>query len=151
MTGTTPYPAGFGDWSFGYNFQHDFNGDQFSGIGPFEIQKDSVITIVLGVVGGYRLEGIQKAVRAARWAYANNYQLPVLPDLPLMKTTNTLTKTVDIEWDDAAEGHADFAGYKIWKSSNFLKKKWLDEGLRLADRYQEQMTVGASKTLIRSR
>ncbi|MEX2117486.1 MAG: hypothetical protein WEB37_11410, partial [Bacteroidota bacterium] len=142
---TTNYPTNWGTWTEGYNFGHDFNGDQSSGIGPFEIKKDSSITIVLGLVGGYRLEGIQKAVRAARWAYANNYALPVLPDLPKTKITNTLTKTVDIEWDNVAVSQPGFAGYKIWKSSNFLKKEWLNEGLRLADLFHEQTTVGGSK------
>lgn len=137
---TTNYPNGWGKWTKGYNFGHDFNGDMSSGIGPLSIEKDSTITVVLGLVAGYRLEGIQKAVRAARWAYANDFQLPVLPKLPEMKVGNTLTKTVNIEWDNRAEGDAEFAGYKIWKSSNSKKRNWLDEGLRLADRYQEQMS-----------
>lgn len=139
---TTNYPTGWGRWTKGYNFAHDFNGDNFSGIGPLAIPKDSTITVVLAMVGGFRLEGIQKAVRAARWAYANNYQLPVLPDLPHVSVANTLNKTVAIEWDNAAENDAEFAGYKIWRSANFKKLEWLKDGLRLADRFQEQMTPG---------
>ena len=61
------YPTGWGKWTTGYNFAHDFNGDLYSGIGPFKLQKDSSVTIVLAMVAGYRLEGIQKAVRAARY------------------------------------------------------------------------------------
>ncbi|GJQ20175.1 MAG: hypothetical protein HBSIN02_05300 [Bacteroidia bacterium] len=153
----TPYPTGWGTWSKtngkGYNFGHDFNGDMYSGIGPFQLNDGESMVVVLGLVGGYRLEGIQKAVRAARWAYQTNWMQsptngrtsPIPPYRPLMKVSNTLTKTVEIEWDNGAESRPGFAGYKIWKSSNFLKKKWLEEGHRLADRYQEQMVVGASK------
>ncbi len=137
---TTNYPNGWGKWTKGYNFAHDFNGDLYSGIGPLSIEKDSTITVVLGLVAGYRLEGIQKSVRAARWAYANDFQLPALPKLPDMKATNTLNKTVAVEWDNKADGDLGFAGYKIWKSSNAKKRNWLDDGLRLADRYQEQMS-----------
>jgi len=55
------------------------------------------MTIVMANVAGYRLEGIQKSVRAARWAYAQNYSIPVLPPLPDMKVTNTLSKSVAVE------------------------------------------------------
>ncbi len=137
---TTNYPNGWGKWTKGYNFGHDFNGDLYSGIGPLSIEKDSTITVVLGLVAGYRLEGIQKAVRAARWAYTNDFQLPVLPKLPDMTVANTPNRTVKIEWDNKAEDDLAFAGYKIWKSANVKKRNWLDEGLRLADRYQEQMS-----------
>ena len=145
----TGYTTGWGKWTTGYNFAHDFNGDLFSGVGPVSIAKDSTITVVMALVGGYRLEGIQKSVRAARWAYANNFALPTLPNLPAMKVSNTLSKTVEIQWDNAAESDPQFAGYKIWKSSNFLKKSWLTEGLRLADRFQEQMVVGAAKDTLK--
>lgn len=136
----TGYPTGWGRWTTGYNFGHDFNGEMYSGIGPLSIPHDSAITVVLGLVAGYRLEGIQKSVRAARWAYQNDFQLPVLPPLPDMKVSNTLNKTVNIEWSNVAESEPGFAGYKIWKSSGYKKRNWLDEGLRLADRYQEQMS-----------
>jgi hypothetical protein len=62
-----------------------------------------------------------------------------------VKVSNTLAKTVNVEWNNVAEADPEFAGYKVWKSSNFLKKKWLEEGIRLSDRYQEQMTPGENK------
>ncbi|MEP0821765.1 MAG: hypothetical protein HRF44_02860 [Ignavibacterium sp.] len=157
----TPYPTGWGTWSKtngkGYNFGHDFNGDMYSGIGPFQLNDGESMVVVLGLVGGYRLEGIQRAVRAARWAYQTNWMQnptnggtpPIPPYRPLMKVSNTLNKTVEVEWDNGAESRPGFAGYKIWKSSNFLKKKWLEEGHRLADRYHEQMVVGASKDTLK--
>lgn len=143
--GSTDYPNGWGKWTKGYNQNHDFNGDLYSGLGPVSLNAGEEVTVVMALVGGYRLEGIQKAVRAARWAYTNDYNVPALPPLPDMRVSNTLSKSVLVEWDNRAESDPGFAGYKIWKSSNFIKKKWLDEGLRLADRYQEQMAVGESK------
>lgn len=143
--GTTNYPIGWGTWTKGFNFNQDFNGDLYSGLGPVSLGVGEEVTVVIAMVGGYRLEGIQRAVRAARWAYANDYTVPVLPPLPDMRVSNTLTKTVRIEWDNRAESDPGFAGYKIWKSSNHIKEKWLEKGLRLADRYQEQMVVGESK------
>jgi hypothetical protein len=143
----TGYAPGWGKWTTGYNFANDFNGDLYSGVGPVKIPKDSSVTFVIAVVGGFRLEGIQKAVRAARYVYKNGVaSVPALPALPQMKVSNTLTKSTALEWDDAAESEPGFAGYKIWKSSNFLKKAWLDEGIRLSERYQEQMVVGEDRT-----
>ncbi len=143
---TTNYPTGWGKWSQGYVFNHDFNGDNNSGVGPVAINNGSSVTFVIALVGGYRLEGIQKAVRAARYTYANNFVVPVLPAVPEMKVTNTLTKSVAVEWNNAAEADAEFQGYKIWKASQFKKFKWLENGIRLADRYQEQMTPGGDMT-----
>ena len=139
---TTNYPTGWGKWTKGSSNTENFNGDQFAGVGPFSLASGESMTIVMATVAGYRLEGIQKAVRAARWAYSQNYVLPVLPPLPDMKVTNTLTKSVAVEWDKRAETDAEFAGYKIYKSSQFLKKYFLEEGMRVVDRYQENMTPG---------
>jgi hypothetical protein len=135
------YPAGWGKFSKGCSNTENFNGDMFAGVGPFSLASGESMTIVMATVAGYRLEGIQKAVRAARWAYAQNYSLPQLPPLPDMKVTNTLTKSVAIEWDTRADAESD--GYKIYKSSQFIKKYWLQEGMRVVDRYQENMTPGA--------
>jgi hypothetical protein len=114
----------------------------FAGVGAFSLASGESMTIVMATVAGYRLEGIQKSVRAARWAYAQNYNLPVLPPLPEMRVANTLAKSVDVEWDGRAETDAEFAGYKIYKSSQHLKKYFLEEGMRVVDRYQENMTPG---------
>ena len=104
------------------------------------------MTVVFATVAGYRLEGIQKAVRAARWAYAQDYVLPVLPSLPEMKVSNTLNKSTNIEWDAKAETDAAFAGYKVYRSAQYKKLNWLDEGMRVVDLYQEQMSVGTRPT-----
>ena len=139
---TTSYPNGWGKFSKGASNMENFNGDMFAGLGPFSLAPGESMVVTLATVAGYRLEGIQKAVRAARWAYAQNYALPVLPPLPDLKVTNTLTKSVAVEWDKRAETDAEFAGYKIYKSSQYLKKYFLTEGMRVSDRYQENMTPG---------
>jgi hypothetical protein len=137
-----PYPTGWGKFSKGCSNTENFNGDMFAGVGPFNLAPGESMTIVMATVAGFRLEGIQKAVRAARWAYAQNYVIPQLPPLPDMKVTNTLFKSVAVEWDKRAEAEPEFAGYKIYKSSQYLKKFWLQEGMRVVDRYQENMTPG---------
>jgi hypothetical protein len=138
----TGYPAGWGKYSLGASHTENFDGDAYSGIGPFSLKKDSVMTLVFATVAGYRMEGIQKAVRAARWTYAQNFVIPVLPPMPDMKVSNTLNKSTNVEWDARAEADAEFAGYKIYRAAQFKKLNWLDEGIRVVDRYQEQMTVG---------
>jgi len=140
---TTNYPNGFGKWAQGASHTENFDGDSYSGIGPFDLKKDSVMTLVFATVAGYRLEGIQKAVRAARWAYEQNFVISVLPPMPEMKVSNTLNKSTMIEWDARAEADAEFAGYKVYRSAQFKKIDWLVEGMRVVDKYQEQMTVGA--------
>lgn len=137
-----PYPTGWGKWTKGSSNTENFNGDMWAGVGPFSLAPGESMTIVMATVAGYRLEGIQKAVRAARWAYSQNYNIPVLPPMPDMKVANTLTKSVAVEWDNRAESDAEFAGYKIYKSSQYLKKYFLQEGMRVVDRYQENMTPG---------
>ncbi len=139
---STNYPTGWGKFSKGASNTENFNGDMFAGVGPFSLAPGESMTIVMATVAGFRLEGIQKAVRAARWAYAQNYNIPQLPPLPDMKVTNTLTKSVNVEWDNRAESDPEFAGYKIYKSSQYLKKNFLDEGMRVVDKYQENMTPG---------
>ena len=140
---TTQYPTGWGKWTLGCSHTENFDDDMFTGVGPFDLKKDSTITLVWATVAGYRLEGIQHSVRAARWCYENDFQIPKPPPLPNMKVSNTLNKSVALEWDKVAETDAQFSGYKIWKSSQFKKLAWLDEGMRVVDRYQDQMTVGA--------
>ena len=140
---TTNYPAGYGVFSKGASHTENYDGFAFSGVGPFNLKKDSVMTIVFATLAGYRLEGIQKAVRAARWTYKQDFVIPQLPPLPDMKVSNTLSKSTMIEWDNKAEADGEFAGYKIYRSAQFKKLYFLDEGMRVVDKYQEQMTVGA--------
>ena len=135
----TNYASGWGKWTSGYTGGHNFDGDMYSGVGPIAIQKDSTVTFVFALAAGYRLEGLQHSIRAARYAYENNFVIPQLPALPDMNLTITPRQTLSIEWDNKAELDPQFAGYKIWKSNQVSRKSWLNEGMRLLDRYQEQM------------
>ena len=148
-TATTPYPTGWGKFTKGFSKTINFDGELFVGAGPVSLDVGEEVTFVLATAAGFRLEGIQKAFRAARWAYANEYNIPTPPPVPDMKVANTTNKSVNIEWDTRAESDAQFAGYKIWKSSNFKKYYYLEDGMRLVDKYQEQMTVGEDKSKYR--
>ena len=138
----TTYPLGWGKWTTGCSHTENFDDDMFTGVGPFDLKKDSSMTLVFATVAGYRLEGIQRSVRAARWCYENDFQIPKPPPLPDVKISMTLNKSVNIEWNNAADADPGLAGYKIWKSSQFKKLSWLSEGTRIADLYEQQATVG---------
>lgn len=142
---STPYANGWGKHTKGYLANFNFNGQIYTSIGPVSIDVGEEVTFVLIYAAGYRLEGIQRAVRAARYTYENDYVVPVTPSLPDIKVTNTVNQTIMLEWDNEADKDANFAGYKIWKSSNFMKYKYLEDGMRLIDKYQEQMTPGIDK------
>ncbi len=138
----TNYPTGWGTWSQGCSNTENFDTYMFTGVGPFELKKDSTIVIVYATVAGYRLEGIQRAVRAARWAYELNFVIPQPPPVPDVLVSKIPLGLVTVEWDNRAESDAEFAGYKIWRATQADSVKFLDEGMRIVDRYQEQMTVG---------
>jgi len=145
----TMYPTGWGRWTKGFVNTTNFDGELFSGVGPFSLDVGEEMTIVLATVSGFRLEGIQKSVRAARWAYENNFNIPEPPPAPEMKVSATFSKSILLEWDKRAESDPAFAGYKIWKSSGYKKFNWTDYGIRMVDRYQEQMTPGPPDTTLR--
>lgn len=134
------------DWTVGYSAQHNFDGDMFSGIGPFSLEVGETMTLVFVEYGGYRLEGIRGALNAARWAYQNSWKIPEpppVPDLvvvPAEPTPGTFKSA--IKWDNRAESAPDFAGYKIYRTATAPKFSSLEGGLRLIDRYQEQTQPG---------
>jgi hypothetical protein len=139
---TTQYPNGWGKWTLGCSHTENFDDDMFTGVGPFALNHGDTMTIVLATVAGYRLEGIERSVRAARYCYENDFQIPKPPPVPHLKVSNTLHKSVALEWDNIAENDLQFAGYKIWKASQFKKLSWLNEGMRVVDLYEQQSAVG---------
>jgi len=141
-TSTTLYPSGWGKWTLGCSNTENFDVDMFTGVGPFALKKDSTMTIVFATVAGYRLEGIQRSVRAARWCYEQNFQIPQPPPLPDVKVGAKLNGTIAVEWDNAAETDPEFAGYKIWRAAQADMSTYLNEGMRVVDLYEEQMTPG---------
>jgi len=149
------YPSGWGKWTKGYSWDLNFDAGLFSGIGPFSLNVGETVTIVFVEYAGYRLEGVQRSQRSARWAYESKWAAPptafnlgfTIPKAPDLKVEITPAGTANIRWDDKAETDADFSGYKVWRSTaappNF---EWIEGGMRLVDRYQEQMEPGPTKS-----
>ena len=152
--GSTNYPTGFGTWTKGFVFEHTFGGDIMNAVGPFSLDVGESITIVWVEGGGYRLEGVQRSLLAARYAYENAWgaapggyiesKLPTPPPAPDMTVTPTQGR-MDVRWDARAEADPQFAGYKIWRAQGTPKLKLIDGGMRGMDRYQEQMTLGTTE------
>jgi hypothetical protein len=146
-----PYPTGWGAWTKGFSWDSGFDCGLFTGVGPFSLDVGESITVVFVEYAGYRLEGVQRSVRSARWAYETKWAAPAtafnlgftIPKAPDMRVDITPTGTATVRWDVRAETDADFAGYKIWRSTNAPPNfEWIKSGMRIVDRYQEQMVVG---------
>jgi hypothetical protein len=148
---TTNYAAGWGTWTKGYSWDSNFDCGLFVGAGPFSLDVGESMTLVFVEYAGYRLEGVQRAFRSARWAYETAWAAPpngfnlgfTIPKAPDMKVEITPGGTTNLRWDTRAESDADFAGYKIWRSTSAPPNfEWIKSGIRVVDRYQEQMTPG---------
>ena len=150
-----PYPTGWGNWTKGFSWDTNFDAGLFTGVGPFSLDVGESITVVFVEYAGYRLEGVQRSLRSARWAYETKWAAPptafnlgfTIPPTPDMRVDITPAGTATVRWDARAESDADFAGYKIWRSTsappNFA---FLNTGMRIVDRYEEQMNVGPTET-----
>lgn len=149
---STNYPTGFGTWTKGFVFEHTFGGDIMNAVGPFSLDVGESITIVWVEGGGYRLDGVQRSLLAARYAYENAWgaapagyvesKLPTPPPAPVLSVSGAPSGKAMIRWDNRAESDAAFAGYKIWRAQPFPKFKMIDGGMRGMDQYQELMTPG---------
>ncbi len=126
------------DWKEGYSHIHGFDGDFYVGIGPFSLDVGETMSLVLIEYGGFRLKGVRQARRAAQWAYENNWNVPEPPPTPDTKIEPSLKVKTSIKWDNRAESAADFAGYKIYRTTAFPRVNSLQLGTRLLDRYHEQ-------------
>ncbi len=138
-----PYEA----WTKGFTAENNFDGDMFSGIGPFSLEVDEEMTITWAEVGGYRLEGVANAMAAARWAYARNFDLGFdYPAVPEMRVDNTLEKSTKVRWDNRANFGAGFVGYKVYRASQAKRINWLEGGMRGLDNYWKNTTPGSTPT-----
>ncbi len=144
-------------WAKGFVGAGNFDGDLFSSVGPFHLDVGESVQITLVDVGGYRLQGVQNAVAAARWAYelrANNYAAfdaaIAYPQVPEIRVDNTLAKSVKVRWDNKAETNgtgssaANFAGYKVYKAGLAKQFDYYGLGMRGLDDYWKNMTPGAT-------
>ncbi len=128
-------------WKRGFTAQNNFDGDLFSGVGPFSLEVGESMTIVWAEAGGYRLQGVENAIAAARWALENGYAVPAPPAAPVVMLTTTPANTVRVAWDNRAESHPQFDGYKIWRVSQRNNVTWLTGGMRALDEYWRSTTV----------
>lgn len=137
------YEAG---WTKGYTGPSNFDGDMFSGIGPFSLNVGETITVYWVESGGYRLQGVANAISAARWAFANGWNIPDdYPAVPEMSVANTTNKSLMLRWDNKAEATgSNFGGYKIWRTTLSKRIDWLASGFRGLDNYWKNTTVGAT-------
>jgi hypothetical protein len=151
---STNYPTGWGKWTKGHSWDTNFDCGLFTGIGPFSLDVGESITVVFVEYAGYRLEGLQRSLRSARWAYETKWAAPAtafnlgftIPKAPDMRVDITPAGTATVRWDDRAETDADFAGYKVWRSTSAPPNfKWIESGMRVVERYQEQMETGPIK------
>jgi hypothetical protein len=142
------YEPGF---TKGFAGPDNFDGDQFSAVGPFNLAVGESITITWAEYGGFRMQGLVNAAAAARWAYdhrASDYgafdTALDFPAIPAMRVDNTTVKTSMIRWDNKAETHPTFAGYKIYKASLAKQIDFLATGMRGLDDYWKNTTPGAT-------
>lgn len=132
-------------WAKGFTGENNFDGDMYSGVGPFSLNVGEEMTIVWAEVGGFRLEGVTNAMAAARWAYARNYDLGFdYPAVPEVRVDNTLDKSTRVRWDNRANTGAGFAGYKIYRASQAKRVNFLEGGMRGLDNYWKNTTPGAT-------
>jgi hypothetical protein len=129
-------------WTKGFTAANNFDGDMFSGVGPFSLEVGETMTIVWAEAGGYRLDGVKNAIAAARWAFDHGYAAPEPPATPAMRVENTTNRSLRIRWDDRAESHPDFSGYKIYRASSASKVDWLTGGMRSMDEYWRSTVPG---------
>jgi len=59
------------------------------------------------------------ASEAAQWAFDNDWNVPEPPPTPDLSVQPNTNLKIDVKWDDRAESAADFAGYKVYRSTEF--------------------------------
>ena len=129
-------------WAKGFTREGNFDGDMFNGIGPFSLDVGESMTIVWAEAGGYRFDGVKNAIAAARWTFEHGYAVPEPPAVPAIRVENTTRRSVKVRWDNRAESHPDFAGYKIYRVSSTSSVDWLKGGMRSMDEYWRSTVAG---------
>ncbi len=126
------------DWTEGYAIAHGFDGDFYMGVGPFSLEVGETINLVLIEYGGFRLQGVRNARKAAQWAYDNDWNVPEPPPTPEISVQPNPDLKVTVKWDARAEQAADFAGYKVYRSTLFPRVDSKVIGTRVLDTYHTQ-------------
>lgn len=126
------------DWTEGYSYSHGFDGDFYVGVGPFSLEVGETINLVMVEYMGFRLQGARQSRKAAQWAYDNSWNVPTPPPTPDMKIEPSVGVKVNVKWDGRAENAADFAGYKIYRTTAFPRVNSLEVGTRIMETYHQQ-------------
>ena len=138
-------PEEAADWDEGFSIGYNFDGKHRAAIGPFALEVGETMNVTLIEYGGFRLQGVRKARKAGQWAYDNNWNVPAPPPSPEMLVAPNVDGRIDIKWDDRAQTAADFAGYKVYRSTPFPNVDSQQLGsMRLADTYHLQTTPNMS-------
>jgi len=112
-------------WTEGFSHNHGFDGDLYVGIGPISLEVGETVVITGAEAAGYRLDGLRGAIRAARYAHGNDYDLdaikpPTPPDItvqPVIQSDGTLGNQISWSNGAAVEADANFSGYKVYRAS----------------------------------
>lgn len=148
---TTPIPAA-DTWTDGGTAPttHNFDGDRLVGIGPFSLEVGETMTAVYVQYAGHRLQGVRRAIKAARWAYEKNWAVPKPPASPDLKVSPVQNAaggfSNKIVWDKRAESAADFAGYKIYRVTAYPKVDFRKMGIQFLDLYHHQTAADIGAT-----
>jgi hypothetical protein len=129
------------EWLNGFSAQHNFDGDATTGIGPFSLDVGETITVVFIEYAGHRLQGVRDAVKTARWAYENNWNIPEPPPTPDISVQRTVVNDdykIAVKWDNLAETASDFAGYKVYRVTAYPLTDMTKYGVQLMDHFNEQ-------------
>ena len=122
----------------GFNLEYVFSQEMISGIGPYSLEVGESMTVVFSVGAGFRFEGLWDAYEAVEWAFdrswdiSNDMPTPPAPDVLVESTT---AGTALVRWTDVSSIDGDVAGYKVWRTAQFRRREFLDEGFRILDRY----------------
>ncbi|MCK5738847.1 hypothetical protein KAH55_06685 [bacterium] len=146
-------------WSAGCTQKRlsDFSTDPTQGVGPFSLEVNETITIVLVEYAGHRITGARQSLKAARFAYENDYNVPSPPAMPIMMVKSVPDPVVKarpaVYWDAGAEASGDFAGYKVYKVSAYPDYSSLELGLRFYNSFDQQTAadIGATYTELSDR
>ncbi len=129
-------------WLKGFTAANNFDGDMFSGIGPFSLEVGETMTIVWAEAGGYRLDGVKNAIAAARWTFEHGYAVPEPPATPDMRVENTVSRSLKVRWENRSDAYPGFAGYRIYRVSSSSPVDWLGGGMSSLDEYWRSPVAG---------
>ena len=133
----------------GFNLEYTFGEELNSGIGPYNLAVGESITIVFSVATGYRFEGLWEAYEALEWAFDRGWDITAdmpTPPAPDVAVVSTADGTALVRWTDASTIDGQISGYKIWRTAQFRRREFLDEGFRILDRYHHIHDVNADRS-----